>query len=105
MLDIASKIISIVVNTRLQQLMQTQGIPFQLGPTPGICYQDAVFTLLALLKEQREWQKHTHVVFIDIVKAFDSVDHDLIPVVLEKLSAPPKLVHVFRKMYSNLGSP
>ena len=60
-----------------------------------------MFTLLSILQEIRECQHDTHVVFIKIVKAFDSVDYDLIPIVLERLGAPPKIVHVFNKMYIN----
>ena len=40
--------------------------------------------------------------FVDLVKAYDTTDHDLLIKILERHSAPPKFVAAVRTMYTNL---
>jgi hypothetical protein len=42
------------------------------------------------------------VAFVDLVKAYDTANHDLLLKVLEKYSAPPKFVAAIKKIYTNL---
>ena len=44
----------------------------------------------------------THVAFIDLVKAYDTASHELLLQVLEKYGAPPKLIDVVRRLYTDL---
>ena len=44
----------------------------------------------------------TFVVFMDLVKAFDTVDHKVLMRVLERYGAPPKLKSAIARMYTDL---
>ena len=40
--------------------------------------------------------------FVDLVKAYDTANNDLLLKVLEKYGAPPKFVAAIKTMYTNL---
>ena len=42
------------------------------------------------------------VAFVDLVKAYDTANHDLLLKVLEKYGTPPKFVAAIKTMYTNL---
>ena len=44
----------------------------------------------------------THIAFIDLVKAYDTANHELLLQVLKKYGAPPKLIDVVRRLYTDL---
>ena len=78
LMEFSSKIVIIFINMRLQKLLKLHGIPYQFGASPKLGCQDAVFVLKTLLQERREKGLDTWVTFIDLVKAYDSVQHDVI---------------------------
>ena len=44
----------------------------------------------------------TYIVFVELFKAFDTVDHDLMLQILKKYGAPPKLRSSIARMYQDL---
>ncbi len=44
----------------------------------------------------------TFVAFVDLVKAYDTANHDLLLKILEKYGAPPKFVAAIKTMYTDL---
>ena len=87
-MDIVSKVVSIFVNVQLQKLMKICGLPFQFGAIPKLRCQDAVFVLKAFLQERREKILDTWVVFVDLIKAHNSVQHRVIDATLEIFGVP-----------------
>ena len=98
-MDIVSKVVSIFVNVRLQKLMKIRGLPFQFGATPKLGCQDAVFALKAFLQERREKMLDTWVVFIDLIKACDSVQHRVIDATLEIFGVPTDVRSWVRRLH------
>ena len=54
------------------------------------------------LKKRREHGLESWVLFVDLVKAFDSVPREILFTVLEKFGVPPHLVHVIKRMNTDL---
>ena len=101
LLDVNSKIISIFINTKLQKLLKTQGIAHQVGATPKLGCQDAVFVLKTFLQERREKLLDTWVVFIDLVKAYDSIQHKVIDETLHIFGVPEIIRTWIKKLYND----
>ena len=101
LLDINSKIISIFINIKLQKLLKTRGIAHQFGATPKLGCQDAVFVLKTFLQERREKLLDTWVVFIDLVKAYDSIQHKVVDEMLHIFGVPEIVRTWIKKLCSD----
>ena len=64
--------------------------------------QGGNFTLKSLTHLCRQHNLETYVIFADLVKAFDTSNHELIIAILIKLGAPPKFCNAIQRLYSNL---
>jgi len=102
LLDAASEVVSMVTNGRLQRLLKEVGIEEQNGFMGGGGGSDGIFCIRQALKKRREHGKGTWVLFVDLVKAFDTVPRDVLFVVLAKFSVPPHLIRVTKRMNTDL---
>ena len=71
--DIAAKSISSIIAYQLTQHLCTFGMDKQCGSLFGKGCADATFTLKKALQQIREQGQDTHVLFVDLVKAYNSV--------------------------------
>ena len=92
---------SIIITKRLQVYLFKRGSKYQFGCTPEVGCQHGSFTLRSILQNEKEHNKDTWGVFIDLVKAFDTVNHSLLYLVLSKFGRPDKIVRMIRKLYIN----
>ncbi len=83
------------------QLLDKHGTRFQFGGTPGLGCRDGLFTLKALLNMQRNHDLTSYVVFVDLVKAYDTANRNLLLRILECYSAPPKFVAANQTTYTD----
>ena len=88
---------SIISKCLLKQLKKI-GAPTQFG---HVGCQEAIHTIRNLLTTRRHHGKETYVLFVDLVKAFDTVDHEVLFQILAKYGIPPALITVIRKMYKD----
>ena len=102
LMDVCSKIFSSVMNGRAFRLLELHGTRFQFGGTPTLGCQDGLFTLKTLLNAHKNHDLPTFVAFVDLVKAYDTANHDLLLKILEKYGAPPKFVAAIKTMYTDL---
>ena len=102
LLDAASKIISMIINDRLQRLLKEVGIEEQNGFSGGRGCSDGSFCIRQALKKRREHGLESWVLFVDLVKAFDSVPRDVLFTVLAKFGVPPHLIRVIKRMNADL---
>ncbi|MEL7343094.1 MAG: reverse transcriptase family protein, partial [Bacteroidota bacterium] len=77
LLDVLSKVLSSIIASRLNDHMLKVGLPEQAGFTKGRSCADAIAALKIALEQQRNANKDTYVLFLDLVKAFDSVNREL----------------------------
>ena len=78
LLDISSKVVSLVVTARLQKALERYRIPNQFGSTPKTGCLDGSFYIKSILQMINEYDLNTWVVFVDLVKAFDTIHHELL---------------------------
>ena len=102
LMDVISKVFSRMVNDRLFKILDKYCTKFQFGGTPGVGCADAIFTLKSLIHTRGNHGLSTHVAFIDLVKAYDTANHELLIRILEIYGVPPKLRDVIRRMYTDL---
>ncbi len=84
------------------RLLELHGTRFQFGGTPTLGCQDGLFTLKTLLNAHKNHKLPLFVAFVDLVKAYNTANHDLLLKVLEKYGAPPKFVAAIKTMYTDL---
>jgi hypothetical protein len=89
LMDVCSKIFSLVMNGRAFCLLKLHSTRFQFGGTPTLGCQDGLFTLKTLLNVHKSHNLPSFVVFVYLVKAYNTVNHNLLLKVLEKYGAPP----------------
>ena len=74
------------------------GITYQFG---HVGCQEALHSLRSTLMIQRHHGLKSYALFIDLVKAFDSIQHDVLYAILKKYGLPLSLINVINKMYQN----
>ncbi len=97
--ETTAKIISTIVAKRLLDHINDIGARTQFG---HIGCQEALHSLRNLLITRRHHGKETYVLFVDLIKAFDSIDQNVMFKILEKYGIPQTLLDVIKKMYNDV---
>ena len=77
MLDAFLKLMSIVLTIRHQMVLEKR-YSYSFRLSPNIACPDGSFSLRSIRHMNKEHDTKSWVVFHDLVKAFDSIDHELI---------------------------
>eukprot|EP00956_Cyclotella_meneghiniana_P026655 scaffold58163_cov39-Cyclotella_meneghiniana.AAC.7 len=83
-------------------LLEKHGVKTQFGATPLVGCPEGNFTLKSLLHLRHQHDLPSYVAFVDLVKAYNTANHDLIILLLAKYGAPPQLCEVIKRLYSDL---
>eukprot|EP00978_Attheya_sp_CCMP212_P006820 scaffold15889_cov71-Attheya_sp.AAC.1 len=94
-----AKIFSSIITERLNKVMKIEGIESQFGSQPERGCQDGLFVIKMMLELRRNHNLETWGLFIDLVKAFDTANHDLLYEILEIYGIPPQLLNVIKRLY------
>jgi hypothetical protein len=100
--DIAAKCISSIIATRLTKYLTTFGIDEQCGSLFGKGCANATFLLKLALQTLHEHNQESFALFKDLVKAYDTVNRELLWQILKKLGIPPQMIKVLQKLYNNI---
>ena len=85
LLDVVSKFMSIVLIIRPQIVLEKIGTPIQFGASQNTGCPDGSFFLRSMLQIDKEHDIDSWVVFVDLVKGFDSIHHELMFKLFKKL--------------------
>ena len=102
LMDVGSKIFSKIMTTRAYILLDKHGTKYQFGATPKVGCQDGNFVLRTATHLRRQHNLETYVIFADLVKAFDTSNHDLIIDIIRKLGGPTKFCNAIERLYTDL---
>jgi len=99
LLDTASKCVSFIISNRLQKALAVHGRESQCGFLPGRSTVDGIYILKTALQLRRESGLPTWVCFVDLSKAFDTVDREAMLAVMGKFGVPPHLLKLIGALY------
>jgi hypothetical protein len=102
LLDVFSKLLSSIIAQRLGGHLKLVGLKEQSGFMPSHGCVDATATLKATLQSMKDSNQDAYVLFVDLVKAFDSVNREMLWQILAKFGIPVPLVTVIMKMYADI---
>jgi hypothetical protein len=102
LMDMCSKIFSLVMNTRAFKLLTEHGTWFQFGGTPKLGCCDGLVVLKTMLNMQKNHNLPSYVGFVHLVKAYDTANHDLLVNILEQYGAPPQFAAAIERIYKDL---
>jgi exonuclease III len=100
LLDVASKIFSSILVARMQQVMELHGLEEQTGFRPQRGTIDGLFAASVGLQKRKEHGKESWVLFLDLIKAFDSVPHDAVFEVLRRFGMPDHFINLVIRLHA-----
>ena len=99
LLDVASKIFSSVLVARMGVVMEKFGFDAQAGFRWDRGTIDGLFTTFVGLSKRKEHGLETWALFIDLVKAFDTVPREALFAVLRRFGLPDHFVKVVMRLH------
>ena len=103
LLSIAGKVLAKVMLSRLVEHISEAVLPeTQCGFRKTRSTTDMVFVLRQLLEKSREHHKDIYIAFIDLSKAFDTVNRELLWKHLTKLGVPPKFLSILQQLHDGM---
>ena len=93
----ASKVMLKILQARLQQYVNHKLPDVQAGFRKGRGTRDQIANICWVIKKAREFQKNIHFYFIEYVKAFDCVDHNILWKILKDMGIPDHLTCLFKQ--------
>ena len=90
--DICAKIIPSIIRTRLTKYLQKIGIEEQYGSQYNKGCPDATFSLKTALQIIKQHNMSSYVLFVDLVKAYDSANRELLREILQIYGVPIELI-------------
>ena len=99
LIKVTQKLILIIIGNRLGALIESLDVESQCGFRVGRGTRDAIFTVRLLLRKRKEHQQESWAVFIDLVKAFDTVNREFLWAVLLRFGCPEVFVDRLRALH------
>ena len=101
LLSIGGKILAKVMATRLLKYVDQILPETQSGFRPKRGTTDLIFTLKQLQEKAKEQQSQIYVAFIDLAKAFDSINRKALWQIMGRFGIPPKFLKVCESLHEN----
>lgn len=104
LLSIAGKTITRILNNRLKSLAEKILPETQCGFRQSRGTTDMIFTARQLQEKSYEQNRPLYIAFIDLTKAFDSVNRPLLWKILAKIGCPDKFIRILRLFHDDMSA-
>ena len=101
LLSLPGKVFAIVLKHRLKRWAEGLLLEGQCGFRKGRSCNDAIFSLNGLCELTSKTGNELHACFIDLSKAYDSVDRPLAWELFDSLGFPPKMLQLIKDLHDN----
>lgn len=101
LLNITSKVLTKIINNRITVVAEKRLLEQQSGFRRGRGTIEQIFNVRQVLEKHVEHQQECAMAFIDLRKAYDSVDRELMMAILRAEGVPEKLVKLIEKLYEH----
>ena len=89
-----------ILQARFQESMNWEIPNVQAGFRKGRGTRDQITNIRWIIEKAREFQKNIYFCFTDYAKAFDSVDHNKLWKILQKMGISDHLTCLLRNLYA-----
>lgn len=100
LLSVAGKVLARIITNRLQAAFGPLLPESQAGFRPMRGTTDMMFVLRQLQEKAQEQHTQMHAVFIDLKKAFDTVNRDALWLILRRFGCPENLVNIIASFHT-----
>ena len=102
LLDVAGKVLAKVLNKRFNNCIAERILPeSQSGFRAGRSTTDMIFVCRQIIEKASEQQEPISIGFVDLRKAFDTVNREMLFGVLERFGCPPTFLHLVKALHTN----
>ena len=100
LLSVPGKVFARVILDRVCHHLLEHQRPEQSGFTPKRSMIDRILALQVLIEHRREFRQWLLAAYVDLCKAFDSVNGDALWRIIGLHGVPPKLINLMSELYS-----
>ena len=100
LLSIPGKVLSLVLLDRLKTIIDLQLMEAQCGFRKGRGTVDRIWATRQIIERATEYQDTVHLGFVDLTKAYDSVDHSAYITILKQYRVPQQLIDIIKELYT-----
>lgn len=104
LIDMISKAFGTLIRARVEKLVDPKLHECQAGFRKGRSCQDMIFTLRMLRGYANEYRVPMHACFVDLKKAYDSIDREALWRILPLYNVDGKLLEMIKLLYVDLGA-
>ena len=104
LLSVPGKVFAQIIIDRVRHHLLEHQRPEQSGFTPKRSTIDRILALRVLTERRREFRQGLLAAYVDLCKAFDSVNQDALWRILGLRGVPPKLIDLMSEIYSGTES-
>ena len=102
LLDVSAKVVASIISARLERVLADEGVEYQNGFLRQRGCSDGIFSLKLALLKRKEHGLNTWALYVDLVKAFDSVDRKLMLDILRRFGVPEHLIHLVHLLHKDV---
>ena len=104
LLSITGKLYARVILNRIWPTVERHYPEAQCSFRGGRSTNDMMFALRQLIEKCHEQHQQLHLIFVDLVKAFDTVNRPLLWSLLAKIGIPTKIINIIKSFHDGMNA-
>ena len=97
--SIPGKVHAIILRNHLLQCLEPKFLEYQNGFRQGRSCADSIFVARQLINMSHEYEQRLYACFIDLTKAYDSINREALWRVLEQYEVPEKVLNLIKDLH------